>query len=173
MLKFKLVKDKSSQIVSEKASKSENFKVSVPISVKFTKSDDDSDVRDVEFDAYLSTFGNIDRDGDIVKQGAFTETIKQFQKNPVMLIDHKNSISSIAGSFTSISEDQNGLRVKGKISNAPDMQSLRIKMSEGHIKALSMGGRFQWDEDGVHISKVALHEGSLVAVPANPEALII
>lgn len=154
-----------------KANMREDFRTSVPLSVKYDGELDDP--RNMKFEAYLSTFGNVDRDGDIVRAGAFQEDIPAFMKNPVMLIDHRNSIQNIVGRFTDVQEDGKGLYVKGIISNAPDVLSVRVKMAEGLIRALSMGGFFQWDEDGVHIARVKLHEGSLVAIPANPEALIV
>lgn len=163
---FRIVEDSDS-----KSGKQFSFKQAVPMSVKYMGSEDDP--KNVTFEAYLSTFGNIDRDGDVVMKGAFAETIETFRKNPVMLKDHYNSIDNIVGEYTEVREDNKGLFVKGRLSNAPDVLSVRIKMAEGLIKALSMGGYFQYDEDGVHISRVKLVEGSLVAIPANPEALIV
>lgn len=163
---LRIVKD-----VPERAGKRCQFKQSVPVSVKYAGSMEEP--KNMEFEAYLSTFGNVDRDGDVVVRGAFNQDLREFMKNPVMLIDHRNSIENVVGKFTDVREDDKGLYVKGIISNAPDVLSVRVKMAEGLIKALSMGGYFQWDEDGVHITRVKLHEGSLVAIPANPEALII
>lgn len=133
------------------------------------------DWRDVTFDGYLSTFKGTtesDRDGDYVEQGAFKETIGRFMSNPVMLIDHVQSVRNIAGSFISIKEDSKGLRVTGKVSNSPEMRHVRFLVKEGHLNTMSMGGVFHYNEDGRGIFKVDLWEGSLVAVPANPDAII-
>jgi HK97 family phage prohead protease len=133
------------------------------------------DYKDVVFSGYGSTFEGTtarDRDGDSVAQGAFSETIREFMRNPVMLIDHNRSVSTIAGSYTEVKEDKNGLFVVGKVSNSPKMQHVRFLLKEGHLKTLSMGGACLYDETGYRIQKVYLYEISLVAVPANQDAII-
>jgi HK97 family phage prohead protease len=134
------------------------------------------DYRDVRIRGYLSTFKETtesDRDGDYVERGAFKETLKRFNRNPVLLIDHLNSAENIAGSFEKIEEDDKGLYIEAVLSNSQSerMKDMRAKVAEGHLKALSMGGLFHYKEDGRGIFKVDLWEGSLVAVPANQDAL--
>jgi HK97 family phage prohead protease len=132
------------------------------------------DYSDVMIAGYGSTFANVtakDRDGDTVMPGAFTETIREFKRNPVMLTDHKNSVANIAGSYTEVMQDDIGLRVVGKVSNAPELRAIRFLIMEGHLKTLSMGGVFLYGPDGHTIEKVYLFEISLVAIPANPDAI--
>lgn len=132
------------------------------------------DYADVMIAGYGSTFAHVtakDRDGDTVMPGAFTETIREFKRNPVMLIDHKNSVENIAGSYTEVVQDDVGLRVVGKVSNAPELRTIRFLIMEGHLKTLSMGGVFLYGPDGHTIEKVYLFEISLVAIPANPDAI--
>lgn len=129
------------------------------------------DYRDVSIRGYLSTFGNFDRDGEVVEKGAFSETLKEFMKRPTMLVDHRNSAYSVAGRFTKAVEDANGLYVEGVLSNAPDMQGIRFRVAEGDLKTLSMGGVFHRNLEKRSIFKVQLFEGSIVAVPANSEAM--
>lgn len=132
------------------------------------------DYQDVMFQGYGSTFAHItpkDRDGDAVLSGAFTDTLREFRRNPVMLIDHRNSVWNIAGSYVKVEQDEIGLAVTGKVSNAPDLQRIRFLIMEGHLRTLSMGGIFLFGMDGKTIEKVYLFEISLVAVPANPDAL--
>lgn len=127
----------------------------------------------VQFVGYGSTFVGFtpkDRDGDSVLPGAFTETIKDFMRNPVMLTDHRNSVDNIAGSYSLVMQDEKGLKVTGKVTDAPGMRDLRFKIMEGHLKTLSMGGLFLYGPDGHTIEKAYLFEISLVAVPANPDA---
>jgi HK97 family phage prohead protease len=133
-----------------------------------------TDYQNVRFKGYLSTFVGTtasDRQGDYVENGAFTETLKRFKQNPVMLRDHVNNTSFLSGSFIDIREDTKGLFVEGLLSNAPDVQSVRFKVAEGHLRTLSMGGVFHYKEDGRGIFKVDLWEGSLTPIPANPDAL--
>jgi HK97 family phage prohead protease len=103
------------------------------------------DYSDVMIAGYGSTFANVtakDRDGDTVMPGAFTETIREFKRNPVMLTDHKNSVANIAGSYTEVMQDDIGLRVVGKVSNAPELRAIRFLIMEGHLKTLRAGCSF-------------------------------
>jgi HK97 family phage prohead protease len=132
------------------------------------------DYKDVTFKGYASTNESItkgDRIGDYLKRGAFKKTINNFMQNPVMLIDHQNSVREIAGTYTKIYEDKNGLMVEGKISNSPELKNIRFLIAEGHLKTLSIGGMFLYGEDGKSIDEVNLYEISLVAIPMNPDAL--
>lgn len=133
-----------------------------------------TDYQDVRIKGYLSTFGNFDRDGEFVEPGAFIETIQKFTKSPlVMLSDHRNTTANVVGSFDTIREDTKGLYVEGQLSNAQtqEMIGLRAKVAEGHIRTLSMGGRFYYRDDKRAIFKVDLFEGSIVSIPANPLAI--
>jgi len=132
------------------------------------------DYLNVSFEGYASTFENVtpaDRQGDGIVDGAFTKTINKFMSNPVMLIDHESSVGKIAGSYSELREDKNGLWVVGKISNAPSLRDVRFLVAEGHLRALSIGGMFFYDDSGRRIKDVELFEISLVAVPANQDAL--
>lgn len=131
------------------------------------------DYRNVKITGYLSTFEGTtesDRQGDAVLPGAFRETIKKFMANPVLLIDHRNSVTNIAGKFTMMKEDKIGLRFEATISDAPGMADVRHKIANGMLVTTSMGGLFHYAEGGRKIFKVDLWEGSLVAIPANPDA---
>jgi HK97 family phage prohead protease len=131
------------------------------------------DYRGVTIEGYLSTFKattESDRQGDYVEPGAFTETLKKFAQNPVMLVDHRNSVAFLGGKFVEAKEDKRGLFVRGILSDAPGNVDLRFKVVEGMLKTLSMGGLFHYKEDGRGIFKVDLWEGSLTPIPANPDA---
>lgn len=144
-----------------------------PTEIKLT--DGRVDFRDVIIRGYLSTFKNVtesDRDGDYVEPGAFAETIPTFMKNPVILRDHVNMTSFAVGKFTTVREDSRGLFVEGQLSNADDVRDLRIKVIEGVVRTMSMGGIFHYKEDGRGIFKVSLWEGSFTPIPANPDALV-
>ncbi len=131
------------------------------------------DYKNVVVEGYLSTFVGTtpkDRDGDYVEEHAFDKTLARFKENPVMLIDHRNSVESLAGSFTKIGVSSEGLMVQGLLSNAPGLRDTRFKVVEGHLKSMSMGGIFYYKDDGRGIQEVELFEGSLTPVPANPDA---
>lgn len=133
------------------------------------------DYQNVRIKGYLSTWGDpmaVDRQGDYVMKGAFKETLPKFRRNPVLLVNHQNRVDMLAGSFSTIIEDERGLYIEAVLSNAPsdDMTDIRWKVAEGHLRTLSIGGRFYYSEDGRGINKVDLWEGSLTPIPANPDA---
>jgi HK97 family phage prohead protease len=93
-------------------------------------------------------------------------------QNPVLLADHDRN--KILGKFTVVREDDTGLYVEALMSNssAQWLRDVRFKIAEGHLRALSMGGRFYYDLADEHrITKVDLCEGSLYPVPSNPDAI--
>jgi HK97 family phage prohead protease len=133
------------------------------------------DYRNVSIKGYLSTFQDTtksDRDGDYVMPGAFKETIPLFLKNPMLLVNHRNTVDSIAGKFTTVREDQKGLYVEAKITDSPAewAKDVRWKVANEELKTLSMGGIFYYAEDRHGIFKVSLWEGSLTPIPSNPDA---
>jgi HK97 family phage prohead protease len=133
------------------------------------------DFKDIKLDGLASTFSTLtpaDRDGDVIGDNAFDKTIRQFLKNPVMLIDHQNSVNNIAGSFKKLRSSQRGLEVEAEVSNAPELRKIRFLIGEGHLKAFSIGGLFKFSDNNPRlVEEIELFEISLVAVPANPDAL--
>jgi len=91
-----------------------------------------------------------------------------------MLADHENKVTHLIGAFTQLTQDTKGLFVQARISNSPDefTKSIRFKLAEGFLKALSIGGFLIYSEDGRGIEKVNLYEITLTPVPMNPDALI-
>jgi len=127
------------------------------------------------FEGYLSTYGNIDRGGDVVNKGAFTESLKEHQ--PALFWSHKTD--EPLGIFPSITDDKIGLYVHGKMPKKDVLVSGRIipQMEIGSIKSMSIG--FSVYEggsemiDGVrHLNKLYLWEGSLVTIPMNDRASV-
>jgi HK97 family phage prohead protease len=145
------------------------------VAVKDDKTGQVVDYQDVTFAGYASTWAHItpsDRQGDNVQVGAFRSTIRDFMANPVMLIDHRMSVENIAGHYTIVREDDRGLFVQGQVSNSPHMKHARFALMEKSLRTLSIGGIWVYEPDGRTISKAYLFEISLVAVPANPDAII-
>ena len=133
------------------------------------------DYLNLSIEGFASTFKSTtpaDRDGDAILSGAFRDTLSEFKTNPVLLMNHRNQVESIAGSFTKLTETSTGLAVQASISNAPDLRSIRFLIAEKHLRAFSIGGFFRFsDKDAREVVSVRLFEISLVAVPANPDAL--
>jgi HK97 family phage prohead protease len=137
-----------------------------------------TDYENVTIRGYLSTWQHVtptDRDGDYVIKGAFTDTIPRFMKNPVLLVNHKNSVDSIAGKFLTVKEDDKGLYVEARITDSPAewAKDIRWKVANGELQTMSMGGFFFYGEGEMRnaIMKVSLFEGSLTPVPSNPDAV--
>lgn len=128
---------------------------------------------------YANTKGNKDSYGDIPtvmpQLRSFVYDLERFNKNPIMLIDHYNSIGYVAGSFIEAAEDDKGLRVAGKFSNSdyPLIKHARTVYKEGHAKAFSIGGWFAY-EDKDHpefLTYAKIMEISLVGIGADEHAL--
>ena len=118
---------------------------------------------------YASTFGNIDRQGEIISPKAFDETITEYMTNPVLLINHENNTKSVIGHCEIMVIDKNGLYVEDVLTEAKGNEDDITKIKEGNLKAFSIGGYFEYE--GNLIVKVHLYEHSIVAIGANGEAL--
>lgn len=127
----------------------------------------------------LSSIKNMDREGDIVIDTAFDKTIKELKKlgKLPMLKDHDASTDSQIGSFRKFVVKDKLLQVEGFISETPNTMHIIKLIEDGHLNTLSMGGLFTFANGGARdkqgrrfIEEVALFEGSVVVVPANPKA---
>ncbi len=124
---------------------------------------------------YIEGWANkavVDRGGDYVGRKAWN--LDNYKKNPIILFNHDHS--KPIGKMISVEAKDEGLLVKGRISNSKDPEISRIRdlVQEGILNSLSVGMRVD-DEDhkeGVnHIKSAELHEVSIVAIPMNQESL--
>lgn len=89
--------------------------------------------------------------------------------------DHGMSVESTVGSGVPTIEADGALHVRGTYSSLPMAQDVRTLVKEGHIRQTSVafmrkGGV---DADGKKTVKRELLNGAFVAVPANPDALVL
>jgi HK97 family phage prohead protease/HK97 family phage major capsid protein len=125
---------------------------------------------------------SIDRMGDVIQSDGWDT--EAFKKNPIALFNHNPSFP--IGKWSDLRVENKALR--GKLQLAPKGTSDRIdeirKLIDADIlKAVSVGFReIECDKrknadgswgGGLHFTKQELIETSLVAVPANPNALAI
>lgn len=129
------------------------------------------DFLDVTIKGYASTRIK-DRYGENFRAGAWSQdVINKFMFNPVLLSDHVRSTSSVVGKVLKLVEDEKGLYMEAIMTNDPAFSSLRFRVVEGMIKAVSVSGA--WIYKGNEIIEVTdLMEISLVSIPANPDCLV-
>ena len=131
------------------------------------------------FSIYFAVFGNVDRGGDIIKAGTFTN-LDEFVTAGWIGLNHKNTDPAI-GYPTSAVQDGEGLLVSGVFHSTPYAQEIRTivkeRMAAGKKVLGSIGYRITEDthelRDGkpVHlIEQLEVWECSIVNLPMNPLA---
>ena len=132
------------------------------------------------FSGYASVFDNVDSYGDIVRKGAFVESISEWERKGKMppILWHHNPEDPI-GVYTKMQEDDKGLFVEGRllIDDVPRAKQTHALMKAGVIDGLSIGYRvkeylYNVDEEVTDLIKLSLREVSIVTFPANPETRI-
>jgi HK97 family phage prohead protease len=132
---------------------------------------------DREFEGHGSIFKNVDLGGDIVVPGAFKNSLAQHKKSgslPALFWMHDPS--RVAGKWTEMSEDSDGLKVKGVLAPTPLGDEIHTLLKMEAVKGLSIGYRtldHDYDKDGNRLIKEAeLWEVSVVSLPMNPLAQV-
>lgn len=135
-------------------------------------------------EAYASVFGNRDSYGDVVMQGAFTETLEEWAAsgNTIPLIyghDLRDPFSNI-GSITSAVEDERGLKITAQfdLDNAKAKQVYRL-VKDKRLTQMSFGydvvegAEIELEDDWAYvIRRVRLYEISVVPIGANDQTEI-
>lgn len=129
----------------------------------------------------LASDGSVDRYGDVIEpEGWITE---QYERNPVVLIDHDYRVASIVGT-AQVEKSAGGLRAKITLQDpaqSPSAAMVADKLADGMLRAVSVGflpREAEWlrGKDnyitGVHYLTSELLEISFVAVPANANAVL-
>jgi HK97 family phage prohead protease len=132
---------------------------------------------DGTIEGYGSVFGNKDSYNDVIEKGAFAQSIKSHkasQSMPAMLWQH--DAAQPIGVWTDISEDENGLHMRGKFAMGTVKGREAYELAKMHaLNGLSIGFVAKgWDYSGeVRIlTELELWEVSLVTFPANTKARI-
>lgn len=119
---------------------------------------------------YGAFYNNEDSSGDIIRKGSFAEIKRRIR----MLYQHRDLI----GSWDSVTEDEDGLVVTGKINIKTKLGSDVYELAKAKdLTDLSIGfvsEDFKYNDKGIReITKADLYEVSLVSFPANEKANII
>ena len=131
------------------------------------------------FEGYGAIFGNRDAAGDVIVPGAFKASLTEHsikKSTPVLLWQHDPR--QPIGKWMSVSEDERGLRVKGKLTlGVEKAREAYALLQDGALTGLSIG--YQTVKSGFDrktgarlLKQVKLHEISLVTLPANEDARI-
>lgn len=142
-----------------------------------------------DFSGYGAVFGNVDSYGDVIVPGAFKGTLSDWRKAkslPPMLLQHggwmmTDTDALPVGKWLSMSEDETGLKVEGKLINLDTDLGKRVygAMKEGVLTGMSIGYRAKKftmgtkpEEPRRKLEAVDLVEVSLVTFPANDRARV-
>lgn len=129
------------------------------------------DIKEGEIVGIAST-EKMDRDGEVIKQDGWD--LSNFKKNPVLLASHNYHEFPI-GKATNIKVEDKRLVFKAVFSQATQKAIEAYQLvKEGILKSFSVGfiPREYDEKDRSVITKAELLEISLVAVPANPQAIV-
>jgi HK97 family phage prohead protease len=122
----------------------------------------------LRFAGYAAVFDRPDSGGDIIRPGAFADSLKRAGEVP-LLLQHK--AGQVVGRIEHLSEDRRGLRVIARVDGA-DASRL---VGSGRLKGLSFGYRVREARSGAahrELIDLDLVEVSLVARPMQPLARV-
>lgn len=125
----------------------------------------------MRFAGYAALFDVADADRDVIRRGAFTQTIEE-RDTPLPLLWQHRPDQSI-GVVESVSEDDRGLRVIARLDK-PTSRGARL-LESGQVTGLSFGYRARearTEESGRELLGIDLFEVSLVTHPLQHGARV-
>lgn len=125
-------------------------------------------------EGYASTFGGKpDSYGDVIAPGAFKNTLVD-RERPIRM--RWNHFGPVIGKWTSIEEDERGLKVRGELTPGHSVAAdVYASLKHGAIDGLSIGYYTLAEEkqgDVTLLKEIELVEISVVEEPANVDARI-
>tara|TARA_R100000664_G_C2753190_1_gene140574 strand:+ start:1346 stop:1987 length:642 start_codon:yes stop_codon:yes gene_type:complete len=134
---------------------------------------------DGSFEGYASIFGNKDLGNDVIKQGAFTNSIKSKKPKSIKLL-YQHKTDEPIGVVDSLEEDNKGLKIKGRLAMGTQRgKEVYEFMKMGALDSMSIGYKlspdgYKYDDKRKKrvINEVDLMEVSMVTFPMNPRAKI-
>jgi HK97 family phage prohead protease len=125
---------------------------------------------------YASTFDNLDEQGDIVRRGAFLDSIADSGRSLPVLWQHRTS--EPIGKTMMLAENEKGLFMEAKLlmTLAKAREALSL-VKEGIVRGLSIGYEAKntapMADNNRELLGIKLFEVSLVTFPANEQAQIL
>ena len=126
----------------------------------------------MRFAGYAAVFDRPDSGGDVVRRGAFAESLRRRPDVPVLL-QHKSG--NVVGTIEHLSEDRRGLRVIGRLSESADAERAGALLRSGRLDGLSFGYRVREARSNGGLRELVdldLVEVSLVARPMQKLARV-
>lgn len=132
------------------------------------------------FSGYCSVFDVEDSYGDVVKKGAFLNSLNKWQnkgKMPPVLWQH--SRGEVIGIWTKLVEDEKGLYGEGRllIDDVAKAKEVHALIKAGAVDGLSIGfytkkWAYDQEKDIMELLEIDLKEISIVTFPANEESTV-
>lgn len=136
-----------------------------------------------QFEGHAAVFGNVDRQRDRIRRGAFKQSIEETGGKWPVLMGH--DMGRVVGFSTEAKEDSKGLWVAGEFTLASDegrnahavashAASLNQKFGLSIGYGIPDGGADYDGESGIRVLKnITVYEFSMAAVPANDRARLL
>lgn len=139
-----------------------------------------------KFSGWLSTYGNVDRDGDIIKEGAFAQAISKRDTYPLLFNHMAYGLENVIGEFKAVDKPK-GVWIEATLYENEKADLVYQMLKSGALQDMSIGFGIEdmkkdvtWVEDpkrgrwggGLDITKAYIREGSVVFTPANPKATV-
>lgn len=134
------------------------------------------DGNNLYIEGYAAKFGNVDSYNDIIQQGAFALFLTSEDAKRVRLC-YQHDFDNVIGVIESMSEDEQGLKFRAKISNTTLGKDVATLLEDGAINEFSIGYKtvkFTMDDQGNirTLQEVYLYEISPVTRAANEKATL-
>lgn len=133
-------------------------------------------------EGYLSAFGNIDSDGDMIQNGAFAKTIAERGPSGKNRIKHlrNHNPDHLIGKFLELREDERGLYFRSQMSKSTAGRDMLCLYEEGIVTEHSIGFQImayrkesgEDEKEYTVLTDLKLWEGSAVTWGANSETPI-
>lgn len=150
-----------------------------------TKAGPDAGLKDGQFEAYASVFGNVDSYGDVVVKGAFAESLKEWAGSglalPVLWGHNFADPDYNIGHVVEAVEDERGLKVTAELDlESPKAAQVYRLLKAGRVSQMSFAfdvldaAMAERDGDDVYeLRELKLYEVSVVPIGANQETEVL